>query len=261
MTSLIGMIVGFAMLIVAFIMEGGSPAKLLSLTCAMIVIGGTLSAVVIAFPIDTVKKIGKSAKVAFTSKPKDLVGHIVFFKELAFKTRKNGLLSIEGELGDANMDSFVKKGLQMIVDGVEPQTVRGIMELETDMMSERHKNCIALFESAGGFSPTMGVIGTVMSLVNVLGNLSGDSAALGEKISTAFIATLYGVGLANLIWLPLANKLKEINKEEEMEKNLVTEAVLLIQEGVNPNTIAEKLKSFLGGEELKKYESMDKKVE
>lgn len=261
MTGIIGMVFGFAMLIVAFIIEGGNPGKLASITCAMIVFGGTIGAVVTSFPIGTVKKVGKAAKVAFTAKPRDLAGRIVFFKELAFKTRKNGLLSIEGELSDPSMDNFVKKGLQMIVDGVEPQTVRSIMELETDMMSERHKNCLSMFEAAGGFSPTMGVIGTVMSLVNVLGNLSGDSAALGEKISTAFIATLYGVGFANLVWLPVANRLKEINKEEEMEKNLVTEAVLLIQEGVNPNTIAEKLKSFLGNEELKKYESMDKKVE
>lgn len=262
MTGIIGIVFGFAFLILAFVLEKGNPAKLVSLTPAMIVFGGTISAVVISFPIQTVKKVGKVLKVAFASKPRDMVSLIVYFKELAFKTRKNGLLSIEGEIGDANMDPFVKKGLQMIVDGVEPQTVRGILELETEMMSERHKNCVALFESAGGYSPTMGVIGTVMSLVVVLGGLaSSDTAALGEKISTAFIATLYGVGFANLVWLPIGNRLKEINKEEEVEKNLITEAVLLIQEGVNPNTIAEKLKSFLGKEELVKFESMDKKVE
>lgn len=248
-------------MIVAFTLEGGNPAKFLSPTSTMIVLGGTFAAVIGSFPIENVKRIGKVVKVAFTAKEKDLTQLIVFFKDLAFKTRKNGLLSIEGDIGDPSLDPFVKKGLQMIVDGVEPQAVRSILELEADMTSERHKSGAAMFEAAGGYSPTMGIIGTVMGLVNVLGSLSSDPNGLGEKIATAFIATLYGVAFANLVWLPIGTRLKAINAEEEKEKNLIIEAILLIQEGVNPNTIAEKLKSFLNKDQLAKYELVDKKVE
>lgn len=261
MTTVIGIVFGFVMMLVAFKLEGGNPAKFLSPTSAMIVFGGTFSAVFASFPLETVKSIGKIAKIAFTAKEKDLTELIVFFKDLAFKTRKNGLLSIEGDISDPNIDPFVKKGLQMIVDGVEPQAVRSILELEADMTSERHKKGAAMFDSAGGYSPTMGIIGTVMGLVNVLGSLTSDPNGLGEKIANAFIATLYGVAFANLVWIPIGTRLKGINAEEEKEKNLIIEAILLIQEGVNPNTIAEKLKSFLNKDQMAKYELVDKKVE
>lgn len=261
MSGIIGIVFGFTMMLVAFKLEGGNPVKFVSPTSAMIVLGGTFAAVLASFPIGNIKRLGKVAKVAFSAKEKDLTELIVFFKDLAFKTRKNGLLSIEGDISDPNINPFVKKGLQMIVDGVEPQAVRSILELEAEMTSERHKEGAAMFEAAGGYSPTMGIIGTVMGLVNVLGSLSADPDGLGEKIATAFIATLYGVAFANLVWLPIGTRLKAINAGEDKEKNLIIEAILLIQEGVNPNTIAEKLKSFLNKDEMAKYDLVDKKVE
>lgn len=267
MTGIIGILLGFMMMIFAFFIESGYKASAIShlfgLTPAMIVFGGTIGAVMVSFPIEDFKKIGKVAKIAFTAKERDLSELVVFFKELAFKTRKNGLLSIEGEIAaDEKMDPFIKKGLQMIVDGVEPQAVRGILELEADMTSDRHKVGAEMFAAAGGYSPTMGIIGTVMGLVNVLGGLASSSPEkLGESIATAFIATLYGVAFANLVYLPLASRLKEIDKQETTEKNLVIEAILFIQEGVNPNTIAEKLKGFLNKNQIAKFEALDKKVE
>lgn len=263
LSGIIGIVVALVCLLAGAVIEGTSLTALLSPTAALIVFGGTIGAVIISFPIDNLKRIGKVMKVAFTAKEKDLIELIVYFKELAFKTRKNGLLSIEGEMsGDTNMDPFIKKGLQMIVDGVEPQSVRSIMELEADMTSERHKEGAAMFDSAGGYAPTMGIVGTVLALVNVLGHLSGsDSASLGEKISGAFIATLFGIASANILWLPIGSRLKAIDKQETTEKELIIEAILFIQEGVNPNTIAEKLKGFLNKEQLAKYESIDKKVE
>ncbi len=210
LSSLIGIIGAFVMLIVAFILEGGKPIKLISLTPAMIVIGGTLCAVVIAYPMSTLKKMMKAIKVAFSSKKSNLPQLIYYFKDISTKTRRNGLLSLETEIsGSTEVDPFIKKGLQMVVDGLEPQSVKSTLDLQLEMMAERHHSCISVLEAAGGFSPTLGVLGTVMGLVQVLSNLS-DPEALGEKIATAFIATLYGVGFANLVYLPLAAKLKKL---------------------------------------------------
>lgn len=257
--ALIAIILGFGSLIVAYVLEEGKLSALVSLSPVIIVFGGTFAAIMLSFPMEYVKKMPKILKIIFAAKPINFVEKIAFFKDLGFKTRKNGLLSLEGELSGDDIDPFVKKGLQMIVDGVEPATVRGILELEADMTSERHKMGASIFDAAGGYSPTMGIIGTVMGLVQVLGNLS-DPSSLGPKIAVAFIATLYGVGFANLLWLPFGARLKAIDKEEANEKNLIIEAILLIQEGVNPNTIAEKLKGFLNKEELAKYEAADGKV-
>lgn len=263
MTGIIGIIVGFASLIVAFIGEGGVISALFQWTAALIVFGGTAGAVIVSTPMEDLKRIGKILKIAFSAKPKDMPALISYFKDLAFKTRKNGLLSIEGEISaDDKMDPFVKKGLQMIVDGVEPQTVREILELEADVTAERHKAGAAIFYSAGGFSPTLGIIGTVMGLIHVLGGLASSTPdKLGESISAAFLATLYGLSSANLVFLPISSRLKNIDALEQAEKNLVIEAILLIQEGVNPNTLAEKLKGFLNKKELLQYETLDKKVE
>ncbi|MEG0641579.1 MAG: MotA/TolQ/ExbB proton channel family protein, partial [Clostridium sp.] len=174
-----------------------------------------------------------------------------YFKEVSIKTRKDGLLSIEETIsGDADIDPFIKKGLQLVVDGVEPQTVRNVLEAEAYMTTERHKDGIALFESAGGFAPTMGIIGTVMGLVHIMGSLE-DAASLGPKIGMAFLATLYGIWTANLIYLPIGARLKVINKVEEQQNELIIEAIISIQEGLNPNTLVEKLKSYLGKDELK----------
>ena len=261
-SGILGIIIGFGCLLASFVMDKGELGALLSPSPAVAIFGGTIGAIVISFPIKELKKVPKLFKVAFGNKKRDQVLLIKYFKDLAFKTRKNGLLSIEGEIsGDNNIDPFIKKGLQMIVDGVEPQSVRSILELQAEMMEERHKDGAEIFNAAGGFSPTMGVIGTVMGLVHVLGSLASDPNGLGEKIATAFIATLYGVGFANLMWLPIGARLKNIHKDEMKEKYLVIEAILFIQEGVNPNTITEKLKSFLDGEELKRFEEEDKKVE
>lgn len=263
MTGLIAIVIGLASLVIAFLGEGGHIGALFQWTAALIVFGGTTGAIMLSFPIDNLKRLGKVMKVAFTAKPKDMPVLISYFKDLAFKTRKNGLLSIEGEISaDDKMDPFIKKGLQMIVDGVEPQSVRDILELEADMTAERHKSGSAVFDSAGGFSPTLGIIGTVMGLVHVLGGLATSSPdEMGSSIAAAFLATLYGVGSANLLFLPIGTRLKNVDKQEQAEKNLIIEAILLIQEGVNPNTLAEKLKGFLNKQELVKYESLDKKVE
>ena len=262
MSSLIGMLIAFAALILAFILEGGHPAGLISPTSMIIVFIGTFCAVFASFPLEKIKKIPKILKICFGSRKSDLPKLIYYFKDISTKTRRNGLLSLEAEISATDdIDPFIKKGLQMVVDGLEPQSVRSTLELQVEMMTERHHEGAQIFEAAGGFSPTLGIIGTVMGLVHVLGSLGGDSSKLGETIAPAFIATLYGVSFANLVYLPIGTKLKALDAEEVKEKLLIIEAVTLIQEGVNPNVIGEKLKSFLDGAELEEYEKMDKAVE
>ncbi|KMT23364.1 flagellar motor protein [Clostridium cylindrosporum] len=251
-SALVSLIIGFGAMFLGYILGGGHLLGLISPTSLIIVIGGTIGAVALSFPPRVLKRLPGILKVAFTSKKgKDMAELIEYFKEVSIKTRKNGLLSIEDTISnDPNIDPFIKKGLQLVVDGVEPQTVRSVLESEAYMTSERHKEGIAVFESAGGYSPTMGIIGTVMHLVEIMGSLE-ETSTLGPKIGAAFLATLYGIWTANLLYLPIGSRLKVINKNEEQQYEMTIEAIIAIQEGINPNTLVEKLKSYLSADELK----------
>lgn len=242
-SMIVSLIFGFAMIIAGFIVEGGNLMGILKPTAAMIVLGGVTGAIGISFPVEELKRIPKILGVAFRNKSRDINALIELFKNIAIKTRKNGLLSLEEDLSHID-DAFMKKGLQMVVDGVEPQSVRNILEAQAVNISERHRVGISIFEQAGGFAPTMGIIGTVLALVNVLGKLSSDPGNLGPEVATAFVATLYGIGTANLIFLPIANKLKALNRKENKELELIIEGILSLQEGVNPSTLVEKLQSY-----------------
>jgi chemotaxis protein MotA len=254
---LVGLLVGFLSLIVAFVLEGGHVGSLLQPTAAMIVFGGTIGSIVISTPPEDLRRLPGILKVVFRKNEKDLMKLISYFKNLTVMSRKEGLLTLEKEVPNAAViDPFIAKGLGMAVDGVEPQKVKEILENQIYLTFERHKAGIAIFDAAGGFAPTMGVIGTVMGLVHVLSNLD-DPKSLGPKIAVAFIATLYGVGTANLMWLPIANKLKAVNKKENIEKEMIMEALLAIQEGMNPNTLEEKLKTFLGAGEISQNNNSD----
>lgn len=261
-STIIFFVATIAALLASFAIEGGKITALVSLSPAIIVIGGTIGAVLVSYPLKDIKSIGKVFKVVLNPPKINLADRIIFFRDLSYKTRKNGLLTIESEvLANDDIDPFLKKGLQLVVDGVEPATIQSVLEMEVEMMSERHVKGSAMFESAGGYAPTMGIIGTVMSLVNVLGGLGGDSSDLGPKVATAFIATLYGISTANLFWLPIGNRLKVIHEEEYNEKSLLIEGIILIQTGTNPNTIVEKLKGFLNKKEIGQFESQNKGME
>ncbi|AYD39110.1 flagellar motor protein [Clostridium fermenticellae] len=253
-------IFGFGSVIAGFLVEKGSLLGLVGLAPFLIVFGGTAGAVGLTFPSDVLKRLPGILKVIINPRKIDLPGLVAYFKDVSYKTRKNGLLSLEGEVSsDPNLDPFIKKGLQLVVDGVDPQAVRSILELELETTSERHRKGAAIFEQAGGYSPTLGIIGTVMGLVHILADLS-DPTSLGPKISSGFLATLYGLAAANLLFLPVATRLKAIDEKEYNEKSLIIEAILYVQEGINPNTIAEKLKGFLSKAETVKFEGMDGKV-
>ena len=162
---------------------------------------------------------------------------------LAEKARRDGLLALEGELEQVE-DPFTRKGLQLVVDGTDPDLVADILEAENDAMRKRHSAAAQPFEKAGGYAPTMGIVGTVFGLVHVLGNLSSPET-LGPSISAAFIATLMGVGAANVIFLPIANRLKGLSHAETHQRELVLEGILSIQSGDNPRVVAEKLMSLV----------------
>jgi len=251
--TLIGVVIAFGSILLGYILASGSVLALLKLTSALIVIGGTIGATMISFPSKTLKKLPKLIVLAFKKKEFDLMQHIVYFKEVSIKTRKAGLLSLDSELTSSSLDPFIKKGLQMVVDGIEPSSVKNILNTKLEQLDARHDDCIEMFSAAGGYAPTMGIVGTVTSLVIVLANLSNPSS-MGGEIASAFVATLYGLGTANLFWIPIASKLKEINKAEIIEKEMIIEAVLLIQEGVNPNTLVSKLSSYLTDDQAKSLE-------
>jgi chemotaxis protein MotA len=242
-TTVVGIILGLAFMLVAFIMEGGSPASLWAPTAFMIVMGGTIGATLTAFPLPDVLKLPKLFMVSMKAVPHNgpqLVGQFV---ELAEKARREGLLSLEAEAQTLN-DAFMRRGMMLVVDGTDPETVHSIMEAEIDAMAERHEIGIQMMEAMGGFAPTMGVLGTVMGLVVVLGHLA-EPERLGHSIAVAFIATLYGVATANIIYLPMGTKLKTLSKEEQHLRHMVMQGVLSVQAGDNPRIVREKLEALL----------------
>ncbi|MFD2171987.1 flagellar motor protein [Tumebacillus lipolyticus] len=242
-TTVVGLLLGLVALVGGFLLEGGHATALLSLTAAIIVFGGTFGAVILATPMEQLKKIPKILKIAFTHKAKDPMETIEELVALATTARREGILALEEKI-ETYDDEFFKNGIRLVVDGVDPDLVRSILETELAFIEARHEKGVQPFDQAGGFAPTMGIIGTVMGLVHVLGSLS-DVDNLGPQIATAFIATLYGVASANVIYLPLATKLKNRTKQEVLIRELMIEGILSIQAGENPNILGQKLKAFL----------------
>ncbi|UOF91354.1 flagellar motor protein [Fodinisporobacter ferrooxydans] len=247
LTSIGGIVLGLASLVVAFVLEGGQLGSLFQITAAIIVFGGTFGAVIVSFPMEQLKTVPSLLKIVFTSKPKEPLTMIDELIKLATIARREGILALEEQIEDAK-DEFFKNGIRLVVDGVDPELVRSILETELTYIENRHEAGAGVLEAAGGYSPTLGIIGTVMGLVHVLGNLS-DVTKLGPLIATAFIATLYGVSSANLLYLPMANKLKIRSKQEILTREIMIEGILSIQAGENPNILGQKLKAFLAPKE------------
>jgi chemotaxis protein MotA len=239
----IGIGAGIACLLLSVIMEGGNPAALLGIPALIIVVGGTFGATFASTTMEQMKRIPALYKKAFGGN--NLEPHVAIRQmvALADKARRDGLLALEDDLAEVD-DEFTRKGVQLVVDGTDSDLVRAILQSEVDGMAQRHRANAHLFATAGGFGPTLGIIGTVLSLVHVLENLS-NPASLGHSIAGAFLATLYGVGSANLIYLPVANKLKELSAEELLYREMQLEAILSIQAGDNPRMLGEKLETFL----------------
>lgn len=242
-TTILGLVLGTAFLVGAFVLEGGHVSSLFQITAFMIVFGGTAGAIMVSTPMEQLKELPKILRHAFSHKRREPLEVIDELVSLATIARREGILALEEKI-ETYEDDFFKNGVRLVVDGVDPELVRSIMETELSFIEDRHSRGAAIFEQAGGFSPTMGIIGTVMGLVHVLGNLE-DASKLGPSIAVAFIATLYGVASANVAFLPLANKLKVRSKQEVLVRELMIEGILSIQAGENPNILGQKLKVFL----------------
>ena len=243
-STVLGLVIGFVCVIGGYLLEGGSVGSLGGESAALIVIGGTVGAVVISYPLADLKRFPQWIKIAFTERPYGNVEAYHTLIRFAEKARREGLLSLELEL-ETVTDRYTRQGLQLVIDGTDPEITREILESNITVLEKRHKVGIAVFESAGGFAPTMGIVGTVMGLVMVLGNLT-DPEHLAHAIAVAFLATLYGVATANLIYFPLGTKLKMKDKEEVASMEMVMNGILSIQAGENPSILKEKLKTYLG---------------
>jgi len=247
----LGIFLGFGMLLFGYVIEEGSIPALLAISPVFIVFGGTLGACMCQHTMKEILSIPRYISEAMTlpkgndAALKQLIETLV---NLAEKARREGVLSLEsdiqGELSSKKYDPSLRKGLRLMVDGSEPELIKHMLENEIIIYEAKKKREAGIFDAAGGYSPTMGIIGTVMGLIKVLGSLS-DPSQLAPAVAMAFIATLYGVSFANLVYLPLGGKLKGKLASEVLQKELTIEGVMSIQAGENPRILREKLEVFL----------------
>jgi chemotaxis protein MotA len=238
-----GVVLGVGGIVGGLLLEGGKLSQVLQPTAAMIVFGGTLGAVLIQFPLQTVTQAARHlARVFFEPEQNDLI-RVQELSELAKQARRDGIVSLDNKL-DKIAEPFLKKSLMLAVDGTEPQELRDIMELELSHQAELEDRIPQVFESAGGFSPTIGIIGAVMGLIQVMQHLDKIDE-VGRGIAVAFVATLYGVGAANLFFLPSAGKLRTRLREEQIMRERTVEGVVCILEGMNPRMLETRLLGFL----------------
>ncbi|PVZ41527.1 flagellar motor protein [Pseudomonas sp. CC120222-01a] len=241
--SLIGLILAFVAIVGGNFLEGGHVGALLNGPAGLIVLGGTLAAALLQSPLSSFKRALQILRWIFFPPRVDLAGGIDRVVNWSLVARKEGLLGLEG-VADAEPDPYARKGLQLLVDGAEPESIRSILEVDFLTQESRDIQAAKVFESMGGYAPTIGIIGAVMGLIHVMGNLA-DPSQLGNGIAVAFVATIYGVASANLILLPIANKLKAIVMRQSRYREMLLEGLLSIAEGENPRSIELKLQGFM----------------
>ncbi|UCD63434.1 MAG: flagellar motor protein [Candidatus Zixiibacteriota bacterium] len=241
--TIIGLIVAVGAIGGSFVLEGGHLSSVFLLAPMLIVIGGTLGATTVTTSMDTVIRVPTFLKLAFSGKSRDFNKTINALVRLSEKARREGILGLESKLRYLP-DPFFKKAVQLVIDGTEVTALREILETEIAYIEERHKKGIIFFQKAGGFSPTMGILGTVLGLIHTLSNTQ-DASKMAAAIAAAFIATLWGVGLANLFFLPVSDKLRMRHEEEIAHLELIMEGVIWLQSGENPRNIRTRLMAFI----------------
>lgn len=245
--TIVGIIIGVGSLVYAFTLEGGTIGSLLGVSAALIVFGGTIGATITSYSLEDIKKVPALLVKAFKDEKENYMEIIKYFTYLAQKARSEGLLSLESEIESEEINKFdpiLKECLELVVDGSDMELIKTTMENKIYMEDMQAKKEAGIFEAAGGYAPTMGIIGTVMGLVHVLSSIS-EPEKLGPAIAMAFIATLYGVSSANLFWLPIAQKLKNKAKIKTTERELILEGSLSLQAGENPRILERKLLTFI----------------
>jgi chemotaxis protein MotA len=241
--SLAGVILAVAGIVAGLLIEGGNLGQILQPTSAMIVFGGTMGAVLLQFPLPTVIAAFASLGHVFAAPRKHNDQLVALLVSFANKARRNGVVSLDSELRTIQ-DPFLKQALTLAVDGTEPNDLRNIMRVSLDSTAEGEERLPAVFESAGGFAPTIGILGAVLGLIQVMKNLD-NIQEVGKGIAVAFVATIYGVGIANLFFLPLAGKMRLRIQDEHQRREMMLEGVISILEGMNPRMIEIKLSGFL----------------
>lgn len=241
--TFVGIVLGLAMIIWGMFGESGF-GIFWDVQSLAITLGGSFSALLITYSIADVKTIGKLVLESTKQLETSDLGIISKFSLISTKARKEGLLSLEDEINDLN-DEYMKKGLQMVVDGVDGETIQEILELEIEQMEERHKKGVSMFRTWGEYAPAFGMVGTLLGLIKMLANLGGDTASIASGMSIALITTFYGSVFANLIFLPIANNLEVKSKKEVAGREMMLEGILSIQAGVNPRVVEEKLITYL----------------
>lgn len=242
LATIIGILSGFGLMIGAMT-TGGGLSWFMDTPAAMIVGGGTLGAVLINYPLADVFRVMRVAKNAFFQRSQNiesLIGQLITMSRLS---RREGILSIQ-KMSKEIRDPFFKKGVNLMLDGVEPQVIAKILETEIDSIADRHRLGAEIFTSLGSFAPAMGMTGTLIGLVKMLMQMN-DPSSIGPSMSIAFVATFYGVVSANLIFLPIAGKLKTRSAQELMAKQIIIGGILSIHMGDNPRVVEQKLQSFV----------------
>lgn len=245
-TTIIGIVGGFFFIISA-IMQGGDIGNFMDMPSVGIVIGGVVCSVIASFPFSMLKNVGIHMKKLMSAKqyaPEPVINTLVEFAQIA---RRNGLLALEDKANTLE-DSFFKQGILLVVDAMEADKVRELLEMEVDNMSARHEEEVAIYDKASQYAPAFGMIGTLVGLINMLKSMDlsdGASDSLGASMATALITTFYGCILANLVFMPIAKKLRIRNEEEVIYRQIIIEGVMSIQAGENPKIIREKLTSLL----------------
>ena len=256
--TVIGIAVAVAGILVGQAIEGGSVLQILQPTAALIVFGGTLGATMIGFPLSTLKQAAADLLHLFKEediRPNDVIDEVVKFTN---KARREGIISLEKDAASVK-DEFFKKSIMMAVDGSEPKELRQTMEVELQYMEERGEHSAKVYEAAGGYAPTIGIIGAVLGLIQVMQHLD-NIEEVGKGIAVAFVATIYGVASANIFFLPAAGKLKFKHRKRMIIKEMMLEGTLGILEGQNPRLIETKLMSFLDEEYQKLREQQSSKT-
>jgi chemotaxis protein MotA len=249
LATILGIIIALAGILIGQAIEGGSVLQIIQPTAGMIVFGGTLGATMIGFPMSVIKQAAadflhviKEEKI----EPNAVIDEVIKFTN---KARREGIISLEKDAATIK-DEFFRKAIMMAVDGSEPKELRQTMEVELQYMEERGEHSAKVYEAAGGYAPTIGIIGAVLGLIQVMQHLD-NIEEVGKGIAVAFVATIYGVASANILFLPAAGKLKMKHRKRMIVKEMMLEGTLGILEGQNPRLIEGKLTSFLD-EELQK---------
>lgn len=250
LTTLAGLLLGVGGILLGQRLEGGDAGQIFGFPAALIVLGGTAGAVLVSTPFETLRRACGRLKDVFFETPLDPEAMIDDILDFAMKARKNGIVSLEMEAAEIP-NPFLKKALTMAVDGTDLQEIRKMMELEIGVAEQRAEADARVFECAGGYSPTIGIIGAVLGLILVMQDL-GNIEKVGAGIASAFVATIYGVGFANLICLPVGAKIKARAHRQTELNELILEGVSGIVEGLNPRILGARLEAYTGASPARK---------